>query len=219
MYAIVHKNTVIAGPIEWNRAFFSVALERIGVENALLPRAPYESFPHAIDSETAVHKVSELRDEFNPMAQYLRGPLFTITDSEVVARYEVVDTEIQFARNNFKEQAAAERYKREVAGTKVTIQNQEVSVTTQRAEREDFTKKVAFLNDTDVVNWKFNEGWLQINKAELLQISSAIESHVQSSFDWEKSISDQINAAQTAQELLAIQIIEQSNTIAPALQQ
>lgn len=218
MYAVVYKNSVIAGPIDWNRAFFSFALDQVGVSNVALPRTPYESFPHVIDSDTVIHKVTEVRDEFNPMVQYLRGPLFTITDTEVVARYEVMNTEIEFARNNFKEQAATERYKKEVAGTKVVIQNQELFVTTRRIEREDFAKKASLLNDTGTVNWKFSEGWLQVNKAELLQIATAIEAHVQSAFDWEKSISDQIDAAQSAQELLAIQIVEQPQSIVATLQ-
>lgn len=207
MYAIVYKNKVIVGPKDWHQPFFINALKRVGVKNPVLPRAPFANFPHKIDDDIIVHKATVIQENFERKTQYLRGPMFVITDEGVTATYQVVDTEIVFARNNFKEQASQERRKKEQSGTTVTIQGVELSVTTEKFKRDEFAKKAAIMSDTDSVNWKFKDKWLTVSKAELLVISKQIETHVQAAFDWEKSISDKIDAAETAEQLLAIEIV------------
>lgn len=215
MYAIVRNNAVLVGPKEWDRAFFTLILKREGINNVTLPKSPYDSFPQVIDANTVIHKVTINRDEFNPLVQYLRGPLFTITANEVIADYKVTDTEIQFARNNFKDLAAAERYKKEISGITTTIQGLNVSITTARGDREEFLKKAVSITDTAQISWKFKEGWVQLSKADLLNIASLIDSHVQASFDWEKAICDQIDAANSSGELLAIKIVEETDPVTP----
>jgi isochorismate synthase EntC len=207
MYAIVYKNKVIVGPSEWSRAFFTNALKKIGIENTILPRTPFDIFPHRFNDDTVIHRVTVIRENFKPRTQYLRGPSFVINEQGVVATYEAVDTEIEFARGNFKEHAAYERRKKEQSGITVTVQNTKLFISTHKEKREEFANKAALMSETDTVNWKFNQQWLTLTKAELLDIAKAIETHVQSAFDWEKSISDQIDSAETAEELMAIEIV------------
>jgi len=207
MYAIVYKNKVIVGPSEWSRAFFTNALKKIGIEKAILPRTPFDIFPHRFNDDTVIHRVTVIRENFKPRTQYLRGPLFVINEQGVTATYEAVDTEIKFARGNFKDLASRERRKKEESGISVTVQDTKLRISTHKEKREEFANKAALMSDTDSVNWKFNQQWLTLTKAELLDIANAIETHVQSAFDWEKSISDQIDSAETAEELMAIEIV------------
>jgi hypothetical protein len=211
MYAIIHKNQVLVGPKEWNKAFFSHVLQKKGI-TALIPRSAVEVLPYVIDADTSIHKVVVTQDEFNPMTQYLRGPLFTITEDSVTAHYEVVDTIIELARNNFKQKAAEERYRKEVSGIKVTLQDAEYSVTTQRVDRDVFAVNAMLLGDNETLNFKFSEGFVQLTKSDLLTVSNAIKAHVQSAFTWESNIFAQIDAAETAEQLLAITIVEASQT-------
>jgi hypothetical protein len=211
MYAIVHKNQVLVGPKGWSRAFFSHVLQKKGI-TALLPRSAVEVLPHVIDPDTSIHKVVVTRDKFTPMTQYLRGPLFTITEDAVTAHYEAVDTVIDLARNNFKQKAAEERYKKEVAGIKVSLQDKEYGVTTQRVDRDIFAVNAMLLGDNETLNFKFAEGFVQLTKSDLLTISNAIKAHVQAAFTWESNIFAQIDAAETAEQLLAITIVEVPQT-------
>jgi hypothetical protein len=211
MYAIIHKNQVLVGPKDWDKAFFSYVLEQKGI-TTLLPRTATETLPHVIDADTYIQKVTVTQDEFNPMTQYLRGPLFTIAEDTVTAHYEVVDTVIELARNNFKQKAAEERYKKEVSGIKVTLQENEYSVTTQRVDRDIFAVNAMLLGDNETLNFKFSEGFVQLTKSDLLTVSNAIKAHVQAAFTWESNIFAQIDAAETAEQLLAIEIVEAPQT-------
>ena len=209
MYAIIHKNQVLVGPKERDKAFFTYSIDKIGITEFLLPISVPETFPIKVNEDTSIHKVTVVEDSFNKMTQYLRGPLFEITPNEVIARYEVIDQEIEFARNNFKEQASLERRKKEESGTKVTLHDTAYAVSTTRVERDIFAINAALLNETDTINFKFKEGFVQLKKSDLLTISNAIRVHVQSAFDWEADIIAQIDSAQTAEELLAIEIIKE----------
>ena len=49
--------------------------------------------------------------------------------------------------------------------------------------------------DGETVKWKFPEGWVELTKTELGGIVAAGAAHIQTQFDWEKNIGDQIDAA------------------------
>ena len=44
-------------------------------------------------------------------------------------------------------------------------------------------------------NWKFGDVWLVLNQEQLVHVVTAIANHVQSAYDWEKSVIDAIDAA------------------------
>jgi hypothetical protein len=207
MYAVVYKDRVIVGPMNWNRAIFQGALERQKIATQL-PRVAPEQLPHIVNPDAKIMMVEEVRPTMNPRVEYYYGPTWTITDSKAIANYDVVDSPIEAARMNFKTQAADERYRKEIKGVTVDVQGASVTVDTARDARNIFIQKYSLMADGDVVNWKFPEAWLTLTKAELGSVIAAGAAHIQSCFDWEKSISDQIDAATTKAELIAIEIVE-----------
>lgn len=211
MYAVVYKERVIVGPMDWNRGLYQGSLEDKGV-NTLLPRvAPEDSeLPLVINEDARIMKVEEVRPSLNPMVEYYYGPLWDVSGTTAVATYEVHDSPIDAARVNFKNQAAEERWKKEVKGTKINIEGTEVSVDTTREGRLNYAQKLSTLPDGATINWKFSEGWLTLTKAQLTAVTSAANAYVQTCFDWEKTINDQIDAATTKEELVAIEIVTPS---------
>jgi hypothetical protein len=207
MYAVVYKNRVIVGPMSWNRGIFQGSLEKEKIQ-VTLPRVAPQDLPLIINEDAKILEVEENRPQMNPMVEYYYGPLWDVSGTKAVANYEVNDTPIESAKLNFKEQAAAERWKKEVAGTKINIQDTEVTIETDRETRNIFIQKFAIMSDEEVVNWKFPEGWLTLTKTELGQVIGTGAAYIQSCFDWEKNISDEIDAATTKEELLAIEIVE-----------
>ena len=208
MYAVIHKQKVIIGPKNWDRVFFSFRFKQLKINSSSMPKTAPTTFPYIVDENTRIIPATVKYEDINPMVQYHRGPIWTIDDNFASAIYEAVNTPIEAAKANFRNQAADERYKKEVAGTKTTIHGLEVSIDTSRDGRNIFVQKFSLMGDADTVNWKFPEGWLTLTKAELGQIVLAGAAHIQSVFDWEKSINDQIDVANTAEELLAIQILQ-----------
>jgi hypothetical protein len=217
MYAVVYKNRVLVGPMNWNRAIFQGSLEKQKI-TVTLPRVAPEQLPYTVNEDASIMMVEEIRPEINPLVEYHYGPLWEITDTKVFANYEVCNTQIEFARVNLKNQAAEERWKKEVAGTTINIQDTDVSIDTNRESRNAFVQKQSTIQEGQTVNWKFIEGWLSLSKTDLDQIVFGIDTYIQSCFDWEKTINDQIDAAETKEELLAIEIVEKQEEEQPIVE-
>jgi hypothetical protein len=206
MFALIHKNEVISGPRDWDRAFFTFLLNSKNVHlNMPIPRAPLDNEPYHIDTNTKIVRAEIVQGSLNPLVEYYQGPTWELFEDKVLAHYATIDTPIEFARNNFKELVAAKRYEKEIKGIKTTIQETEVTLDTSRDGRNIFIQKYSLMQENTTVNWKFPEGWLTITKAELGQCVAAGVTYIQSCFDWEKSYDDLINAATTKAELLQIE--------------
>ena len=207
MYAVVYNNRVIVGPMTWNRAIFQGALSKEGVLQTL-PRVAPEQLPYQITPDAQIMAVQEDRPSLNPLVEYYHGPHWEVQSELVIAHYYVFDIDVDVAKGGFKALAAQERYRKEVAGITHVVQGQTVTLDTSRDGRNIFLQKLALMTDTDVVNWKFPERWVTLTKSDLNQIVAAGAAHIQICFDWEKQISDQIDQAQTKQDLINIQIQE-----------
>lgn len=213
MYAIVHKNRVVLGPLAWAQKYYTDVLKIRHRVQANIPGQAPIMFPYRIDAETTIHQVVENKPEIDAMVEYHYGPLWDLTNDVIVANYEVTPLPIESARNNFRALAAHERYKKEVSGVKVTVQGNEVTCDTSRDGRNIFLQKYSLMSDGTTSNWKFPERWLTLTKSDLGQIVQAGSEHIQSAFDWEKDINDQIDTASTAEELKAIEIETQPQNV------
>jgi hypothetical protein len=206
MYVIIHKGRVTVGPLAWSQKYYTDVLRVRHRVQANIPGIAPEQLPYVIDDNTTIHQVTDTRPDFDPMVQYLYGPLWDTSNDVVVANYEVRELDIESARNNFRAVVAQQRYKKEVAGIKVNIQGTEVSVSTARSERDVLTQSYLLLDDGQTINWKFPEGWFTLTKSELGDAVNALSSHIQSVFNWEKEINDEITQAQTNDELSDVEI-------------
>jgi hypothetical protein len=217
-YAVVHKNRVIAGPMDWSQKFWTSILKLRHQITANIPGRPPSNLPYTIDENTRIHEVTEIRPEFNPMIEGLEGPTWNLATNPIQATWAVVTQSMNSARAHFKAQAAEERYRQEVSGTTHVIQGQTVSLDTSREGRAVFVQALTIMGDTDTANWKFPEGWLTINKPELASIVAVGAVHIQTAFAWERGINDQIDAAQTVEDLLKIEILPPPVTQEPSMQ-
>ena len=207
MYAVIYDNRVLVGPMNWNRGIFQGALERRGVQYSL-PRTAPNNLPLTIDEHAKIMQVEEIRPELNALVEYYYGPLWDVTGTKAIANYEVHDTPIESARYNLKQLAAQERYKKEILGATVTIQEQTVTIDTNRGDKDVFVQKYLLMAESDTVNWKFPETWLTLTKSDLGLCVTAANQYIQQCFDRELNISEQIDQSQNKQELLAVTIVE-----------
>ena len=205
MYAVIYDNKVLVGPMNWNRGMFQGALEKKGISYELSRTAP-NNLPLIIDEHAKIMRVDEIRPEMNPLLEFYYGPLWDITEETAIANYEVHDSPIESMRYNLKQLAAQERYNKEVLGTTVIIQDHVVTIDTNRGARDVFVQKYLLMADSDTVNWKFLSTWLTLTKQDLGLIVQVIDQHVQTCFDWEADISNQLDLADTKQALLAVAI-------------
>lgn len=206
-YLLVENNqTVLLGPMFWKPRYIQSELEELGVTFILPPVDP-ESYL-AITPTLMLYPIQEINSpSYDTLFEQLSGPYWQFVDHFAIGTYNVVDIEIDSIKNTMKSNAASVRYKKEVGGINVTIQGIEVLAATDRESRNIFAQKLLIMSDNDIVQWKFpDEIWINMTKTDMNTLLATVTNYVQQQYDWEKQIVDEIDAAQTIQELKNILI-------------
>lgn len=104
-----------------------------------------------------------------------------------------------------KAEIAAARYEAETAGTTVNG----VLIDTGRDSQALITGAAlaAMLDDGYSLNWKTSAGFIHLTAPEIIAVAQAVRAHVQTCFDREGELVALVDAAQTAEELDAIEIV------------
>lgn len=208
MFVIVYNNLVILGPMRWNRKRFENEIQEECEVTTTLPDKN-ENNPIIVSDNVKILPVQPTENPpYNPRIENLHGPFWEFTDTVAISSYIAQPLPIDAVKSQLKKDCATERYKREIAGTKVTIQNTEVTIDTNRGSRDIFVQKYLLMGDTDIVQWKFPEGWLELTKSELGLIVSAGAAHVQDQFNWESTKIVEIDSCETLEQLAVV--IEES---------
>jgi hypothetical protein len=213
MYAITHHHDydeVLLGPIEWKPRFIASVLQQdldLDQSPTILPsdesKVPYDILPNV-----RVRKVEVVYEEHNPKIQHHNGPFWSYENDIALATYKTIDKPLDLVKSELKALLAAERYKKEISGVKTTIQGLEVTVDTNRGDRDVFVQKYLLMSDIDTVEWKFPERWLTLTKSDLGQVVNVGATHVQDCFSWEASKVAEIDSCITLEQLDAIVIEE-----------
>jgi hypothetical protein len=208
-YVLVqNKQTILLGPIFWRHRFIQSELDELEVDYTVSPTDPNGYVK--INDELEIYPVTGLDiPAHDPIYEQLSGPFWTFENNVANGTYGVTSIELTAVKNTLKAQAAAERYKKEIAGTKVTIQGTEVSVATDRDARNVYAHKLLTLGDNDIAQWKFPESWLTLSKQELAGVLNSINAHVQQQYDWENTVITQIENSETVEQLKQVTIVQQ----------
>jgi len=204
MFVIIYKNQVVLGPMRWNQFRFENFLAEEHEITTTLSPSNTDQVVIVNDNCKIMPIQGSPNPEFNPTIEMLHGPFWEFTDTVAISSYQVEPLALDAVKNMLKERASIERYKKEVSGTTVTIQDTQVSLATDRDSRNTFNTTYSLAKDT--VNWKFPEGWLTLTKKELMLAVSAINSYVQAQFNWESNKVSEIEAATTLEQLAGIEI-------------
>lgn len=207
-YVLVEKRqSILLGPMPWRHRFFQSELDDLEVEYTLTPAIPTGRIQ--INQDLEIMPVLQLTSPpIDVVYESPVGPFWTFDDNGAYGTYTKKDNDLDFSKGHLKSVAAAERYRKENLGTTAVIQGTTVTIDTSRDGRNIFVQKYSLMGDNDTVNWKFPEGWLILTKGELGAVILAGSTYIQNQFEWEHTISQQIDNAQTAQELKNIVIVE-----------
>ncbi len=196
MFIIVENNSVILGPMEWRpTAFKNCILDDCDVEFDV-PRSNENRDPIIVNENIRILPVTDIgiSNEYNPKFQFLNGPYYNFYENYAEVYHTAYDKPLDFYKSELKAEVAANRYKYEIKGTKLTIQNTEVNILTNREDRNMYLQ--AFQLGSNNINWKFGDKFLTLSNSELGDIVAAGVSHVQSVFDWESSKVTEIDSLQ-----------------------
>ena len=209
MYVITHHHDydeVLLGPVNWNSKFFSSVIQsdldldyRPEIKDSDKYKVPFDILPNV-----RIREVTVIQPEYNPKTQFLNGPYWTYTENDATASYNVEYKNLDLVKSELKQEIAGIRYDKEISGTKITLNNKEISLTTNRSDRDLYVQKYIVMGDSDTVDWKFPEGWMTLTKSEMSDIVNAVNNHVQDAFLWELTKSTEIDNAITHEEALEI---------------
>ena len=210
---VKNKEQIFLGPIDWKPRFIQTEINELIEDGELsvdFTVPPVEQGYIDIGDGFEIFEIVDIiSPDINTQYEDPVGPFYTYADNKATQVWQKQDKPLHAIQDSLKQVAATERYRKEILGTKVTIQNLEVFVSTDRSEsRNILSQKFLLMSDTDTILWKFPEGWLTLTKSELGSIVSASSSYIQAQFDWEQTIITQINDAIDIETLKAIIIVE-----------
>jgi hypothetical protein len=207
MFVIVHDNTVILGPMRWSKyKFENVILEECEVDTTL-PTTNDNLDPITVSDNVKILPVQRTENpDFNPTIEMLHGPFWEFTDTVAIMSYTVQPLPLDAAKAMLKDRVAAERWTKENSGVTVNLNGTDYSFGTDRATRLVLMNAQA---STDNINWKQDrDTWVTLTPANVQTVLSTVLAHVQSSFDWEYTKLQAIDACASSEDLAGINITE-----------
>lgn len=207
-FGLVIDSKVKVGPREWLYGAFKEYLEENNLPFENLPRVKEDSEPYIGEGYTILPVIATIYPEALTQFEQLAGPTLTITADSITETYTSAPIPIDSCKNTLKNTVAGNRYIKETKDIVLTIQGTEVTVLADRGNRIILTQVYAVATDTVTTNYKFSKDalFLELSKAELGTIITALNVQTQASFDWEKDTWASIDSATTYEELALIDV-------------
>lgn len=213
MYVLVFNNSVILGPVRWNRSRF---------ENALMEELDIDymesSFPDAEPQGVIVYQ-SELHPglikvcpviqgeslPYNDRIEILNGPFWTFNENHAISSFRPAILPLDSAKQLLKDKVSSIRWNKQNAGVTLSIRGKNV---TFPSNKETCTALQNYLSTSiSSVEWKITkDNWVSLNRIDLGNVLNSILVHINNLFEQEKNIAIEIDKAATHQDLLKINL-------------
>ena len=169
-------------------------------------------------TRTSLHEMSEAQlaelniypvDEIKPVltwTQHYGTPEITVTDGRATATYPVLDYSadevagiLEAARERKRAEIASARFEAETAGIN--------GIKTDRESQALITGAAlkATQDATYTCRWKTESGFVTLDAATIIAVADAVRTHVQTCFDAEAAKCVLIDAAQTVEDVEAVE--------------
>jgi hypothetical protein len=206
MYALVNGQELLLGPIAFNYRMINSVLEEELEVNFRVTSQDYLNVPITFTEDIKILPARNEVPEHDPRFQSVSQTSHEITDNEVVFYYGISDKPLEQIKGEYKAAVAPERWKKENTTVTVTINDNEITVSTSRDNRLALVSKL--LSGDGPYNFKFNDGvWEEISKTDLQTILTEIDTVVQVAFDWELAKLAEIDACEDGEEVYAVVIV------------
>ena len=206
MYALVNGQELLLGPISFNYRMINSVLEEELEVDFRVTSQDYQSVPLSFTEDIKILPARNEVPEHDPRFQTVSQTSHEITDTEVVFYYGVSDKPLEQIKGEYKAAVAPERWNKENTTVTVTINDNEITISTSRDNRLSIVSKL--LSGDGPYNFKFNDGvWEEISKTDLQTILNEIDNVVQAAFDWELAKLAEIDACEDGEAVYAVVIV------------
>ena len=222
MFLVIEKthdgmNFVHLGPMPWRqRLFQSVITDDLEIDYTL-PLSNDTNDAIIINDIARIIPVTDIGviGSYNHKIHRLVGPYYNFFETYAEHYQNVEDKPLDVVKSELKSIISSNRYKYEVMGISITIQNQPVALLTNREDRGLYLQ--AYQLGKDEINWKFGSIFLILSNSDLGIIVNAVAEHVQSAFDWEHQKNIEIDSASTLTDLDALSLVSDNTVWEPTL--
>lgn len=204
LYVITNldDNSIVIGPVEWNSMLFSsIIADHLEIDDITVIDSYKEELPKII-ANFEIRFCAIKEETYDPLTQILSGPFWSVDDKTnmKICEYKAKYKPILDMRSDAKKLISEERWKKENLDIEVTLYGQNIKVSSNRELRKSLFQKSIIADEKPFI-WKFKNKSLSINKDDLHFLIKKIDEHVQSIFDWEAAILDQIKSTETVLEI------------------
>ena len=209
-YLLVENRQIVhLGPMNWNARRFQSEINDLAEQEDLeinYKFSPTESLSYIkINDTIELFPVDFINvPDHDPLFDQLVGPFWNYDNNTATGSYNVIPADINASKGTLIQMTAGQRWIKENKPFQMSVQSTQVTIDFSRTNRNVYVSQYAAMADTDTVSWKFPEAWLTLSKTDLGSIITSGNAYVQTQYNWEKGLVDQINAANTADDLKAL---------------
>lgn len=217
IYDTNDNNRIILGPIDWRPKFFSTILSEEYEQNINVIVEDRNRVPYEIISGVFVRECDTQYPDADPDTEDMVGPTWQFhANGSATATWTKTDKPLHIIKNIHFDHAAQERYKKEVGGFKHTINGKEYTISTSREDRSMFLlgMRLNFMpkvTPNATIKWKFQEGFADLNRAQVEELLLAYISYIQGQFEWENTIRNRVRDSLNKDSIKAIEIKTREN--------
>ncbi len=210
-YAIVHKGRVLLTADSWKVGRFNSTLADLNITKTIYP-SDQIGVPIQVDQDTKILLYKDIRPPLDPYTQTYTGPDYDITDDMVTATYTVENLSLPIARDIARGRVKAYRKYAQNKTIKIDLPLSPNILDNEFAIDSGYLKPISVTLRLDdqtvnnlssysslpigqVIKWKFEDQWLDINKDDVLFLVSELNKTRQSFFDIEYAYYKKIDSA------------------------
>jgi hypothetical protein len=214
MFVIVYNNSVILGPMRWNRYRFENQIQEECEVSSTLPDRNDNFDAIIVSDQVKILPIQGTPDPvFNPRIEYLHGPFWEFTDKVAIQSYTVEKYNIDAVKNFLKAETSNQRWIKQNQLTSVTVGINNDSHVFSTDEKTRAALQQALLSGLESLNWKFNtDKWVTLSSTDVQSALNQIITHIQTCFDWEMNKIAEIDACTTHEELDNLIIVEEQQS-------
>lgn len=203
----MRNGQMVVGPRLWSWSMFWDYLDEEKLDSSQLPKSAPDEAIFTDQWSILPTTLSDATPALDEPYEQLAGPFWTIYSDYILGQYSSVPCDIEAIKGNLREKIMNNRYVAETAPITYTINGSTVNIDTSRENRNSYFLKSLDMTDTETSSWKFKQGWFDVTKTDFTNINQLIKTQIQTCFDWERQIHQQITNAQTIEELKSINLI------------
>lgn len=205
------------GPIRWQSDIMSAFIKTLGVQDFIFPNdttmyrfelLPIDQ-PYVASDRVKVYRVEyDETQTIDDNFQYFGDTLvWNITSGKAVCSRVVLDHSINDVKANLNSKAYIKSMDKQNTAFDAVFKGTNVKLTCELQSRTTLLQRWSTMDNEDLISYKTNDPiWFELNKSDASVLLDIMNTHIETTLAWEKTLMDTIDSCNTINELKEIVI-------------